>query len=55
MVAGGSAIDTAKGINILRFNEGDILEYAAGKPYQDTQRLICVPTTAGTGSGLSNV
>lgn len=53
-VGGGSAIDTAKGINILRFNEGDILEYAAGKPYQDTHGLICVPTTAGTGSELSN-
>lgn len=27
---GGSTIDTAKGINILRFNEGKIMDYAHG-------------------------
>jgi len=52
-VGGGSSIDTAKGINILRFNEGTILDYAT-KPMQLCSGLITVPTTAGTGSELSN-
>lgn len=52
-VGGGSTIDTAKGINILRFNKGKILDYADGKEYRPTRGLICIPTTAGTGSELS--
>lgn len=52
-VGGGSTIDTAKGINILRFNEGKILDYANGEEYKPTRGLICIPTTAGTGSELS--
>lgn len=52
-VGGGSTIDTAKGINILRFNEGKMLDYAHGEEYKPTRGLICIPTTAGTGSELS--
>lgn len=52
-VGGGSTIDTAKGINILRFNEGKMMDYAHGEEYQPTCGLICIPTTAGTGSELS--
>ncbi|KEJ91544.1 iron-containing alcohol dehydrogenase [Synergistes jonesii] len=54
-VGGGSSIDTAKGINILRFNEGPILRYA--NPENVIGRspgLITIPTTAGTGSEVSN-
>lgn len=54
-VGGGSTIDTAKGVTVLRFNPGRILDYA--KP--DAQMCYCpglisVPTTSGTGSELSN-
>lgn len=53
-LGGGSSIDTAKGINVLRFNDGSILEYAAGKPMKHCSGLIAIPTTSGTGSELSN-
>ena len=54
-IGGGSSIDTAKGINILRFNEGRILDYAdPSVPMKRASGLIVVPTTSGTGSELSN-
>ncbi|MBR3881038.1 MAG: iron-containing alcohol dehydrogenase [Mailhella sp.] len=54
-VGGGSSIDTGKGINILRFNEGKILDYAMpGSIKVPARGLICIPTTSGTGSELSN-
>ena len=40
-VGGGSSIDAAKGINILRFNEGGIIDYA-NKPMQPCSGLIDV-------------
>lgn len=52
-IGGGSSIDTGKGINVLRFNSGSILEYAT-KAMQPCTGLIVIPTTAGTGSELSN-
>lgn len=54
-IGGGSAIDTAKGINVLRVNGGSILEYA--NPEKEMKRcpgLMSVPTTSGTGSELSS-
>jgi alcohol dehydrogenase class IV len=54
-IGGGSAIDTAKGVTILRFNDGQILDY--GKPGAEVKKslgLISIPTTSGTGSELSN-
>lgn len=54
-VGGGSAIDTAKGINILRFNQGKILEYSTpGVDIKKCSGLLSIPTTSGTGSELSN-
>lgn len=54
-IGGGSAIDTAKGINILRVNGGNILEYASPeKEMKKSLGLMSVPTTSGTGSELSN-
>lgn len=54
-VGGGSSIDTAKGVNILRYNEGRILDYADPSVEMKTSRgLIVIPTTSGTGSELSN-
>lgn len=52
-IGGGSCLDAAKGINILRFNDGKILDYTT-KPIQICHNLIVVPTTSGTGSELSN-
>ncbi len=54
-LGGGSSIDTAKGINLLRFNDGDILCYASpDKPMNPAPGLLTIPTTSGTGSELSN-
>jgi len=54
-IGGGSSIDTARGINILRFNDGNILDYAdMSRRMEPSPGLIAVPTTAGTGSELSN-
>lgn len=54
-IGGGSAIDTAKGINILRVNGGSILDYAdPEKEMKKSLGLMSVPTTSGTGSEMSN-
>lgn len=54
-IGGGSVIDAARGINIVRLNGGKIKEYVFDKIV--TSRcygLISIPTTSGTGSELSN-
>lgn len=54
-IGGGSSIDVARGINIVRTNGGDILDYTdPDKPIKRCEGLIAVPTTSGTGSELSN-
>lgn len=54
-VGGGSSIDTAKGINILMSNEGPILRFADPEvKMNEGGGLVSIPTTAGTGSELSN-
>lgn len=54
-VGGGSAIDTAKGINILAYNPGPILAYCdPANPMAPTRNLGVIPTTSGTGSELSD-
>lgn len=55
-LGGGSALDTAKGIAAMAYNEGTLWDYTAsgsgsGKTFQNKPLpLIAVPTTAGTGS-----
>lgn len=51
-IGGGSSIDTAKCINIMRYNEGSILDYETMTP-KDCYGFFSIPTTAGTGSELS--
>ena len=53
-LGGGSAMDTGKAVNILRFNEGPILRFAHGDEMKPAPGLIVVPTTSGTGSELSD-
>ena len=54
-IGGGSAIDSARGINIVRTFGGKISDYALGKEITEVCKgLISVPTTSGTGSELSN-
>jgi alcohol dehydrogenase class IV len=53
-VGGGSPMDTAKGIAILVSNHGMIHDYAGCNLItQPIPPLICAPTTAGTGSDVS--
>ncbi len=53
-IGGGSALDTAKTIALLAKSGGTPTEYADGlRPYADTYPVICVPTTAGTGSEVT--
>src|SRR4051794_1379569 len=60
-VGGGSAIDTAKAVNLLSTNPGDLLDYVnapVGKgrdPEHSLRPLVAVPTTTGTGSESTTV
>ena len=53
-LGGGSAMDTAKAVNILRHNNGPILRFAHGDEMKPAPGLVVVPTTSGTGSELSD-
>lgn len=55
-VGGGSAIDTAKFAAAVAFGDGDAAQYYAGKPFPARRpAVIAVPTTAGTGSEVTQV
>jgi hydroxyacid-oxoacid transhydrogenase len=60
-VGGGSSIDTAKAINLLTTNEGDLADYlnppiGAGRaPARPLRPLVAVPTTTGTGAESTTV
>jgi alcohol dehydrogenase class IV len=60
-VGGGSSIDTAKAVNLLTTNDGDLMDYLnvpVGKganPEKPLKPLVAVPTTAGTGSESTTV
>lgn len=54
-LGGGSNIDCAKGVNILRFNPAPLIQYANfAKPFDAGSGLLIIPTTAGTGSEMSD-
>lgn len=54
-IGGGSVIDAARGINIVRLFGGSIKDYVQDKQVtSNCPGLISVPTTSGTGSELSN-
>ena len=60
-VGGGSSIDTAKAVNLLTTNPGDLMDYVnppvgGGRaPQQPLRPLIAVPTTTGTGSESTTI
>ena len=54
-IGGGSTLDASKGINVMCHNEGKILDYVGYEDRMNPSRgLICIPTTSGTGSEISN-
>jgi alcohol dehydrogenase class IV len=60
-VGGGSAIDTAKAVNLLTTNPGELMDYVnapVGKgiaPVHPLRPLVAVPTTTGTGSESTTI
>lgn len=60
-VGGGSAMDTAKAVNLLTTHPGELLDFVTppiggGKaPWLPVKPLIAVPTTAGTGSESTTI
>ncbi|HZJ07559.1 MAG TPA: hydroxyacid-oxoacid transhydrogenase [Nocardioidaceae bacterium] len=60
-VGGGSAIDTAKAVNLLTTNPGVLMDYInapVGKgaaPVHPLRPLVAVPTTTGTGSESTTI
>nr|WP_275585052.1 iron-containing alcohol dehydrogenase [Peribacillus deserti] len=56
-IGGGSCIDAAKAVAVLATNGGYIGEFIGGKRPVDKKPipLIAIPTTAGTGSEVTNV
>ena len=60
-VGGGSAIDTAKAVNLLTTNEGELMDYVnapvgrARAPKNVLKPLVAVPTTTGTGAESTTI
>jgi alcohol dehydrogenase class IV len=60
-VGGGSSIDTAKAINLLTTNPGELMDYinvpvGQGRaPVNPLKPLVAVPTTTGTGSESTTI
>ncbi len=55
-VGGGSTMDTAKFAAAIALGDSDALEYYQGKPFpRERIMMIAVPTTAGTGSEVTQV
>ncbi len=60
-VGGGSSIDTAKAVNLLLTNPGELLDYINAPvgggvaPIHQLRPLVAVPTTTGTGSESTTV
>lgn len=60
-IGGGSSIDTAKAVNLLTTNDGDLMDYVNAPvgqgraPANPLNPLIAIPTTTGTGSESTTI
>ena len=60
-VGGGSSIDTAKAVNLLTTNGGELMDYVnapvgrARAPLHQLKPLVAVPTTTGTGAESTTI
>ncbi|GAC1327773.1 MAG: hydroxyacid-oxoacid transhydrogenase [Mycobacteriales bacterium] len=60
-VGGGSAIDTAKAVNLMTTNPGELMDYinapvgGGQDPSEPLKPLVAVPTTTGTGSESTTI
>ena len=55
-IGGGSSMDTAKAVNVLLGNPGSIRTYLDRSVPQKPGKLVfAIPTTAGTGSEVTNI
>jgi len=60
-VGGGSSIDTAKAVNLLTTNDGELMDYVnapvgrARVPAHPLKPLVAVPTTTGTGAESTTI
>jgi hydroxyacid-oxoacid transhydrogenase len=60
-VGGGSSIDTAKAVNLLLTNPGELMDYVnapvgkARAPLSPLLPLVAIPTTTGTGSESTTI
>ncbi len=60
-VGGGSSIDTAKAINLMTTNPGELMDYinapvgGGQNPRKPLKPLVAVPTTTGTGSESTTI
>ncbi len=60
-VGGGSTIDTAKAVNLLTTNDGELMDYInapvgrARAPRNQLKPLVAVPTTTGTGAESTTI
>ncbi|MEO6789651.1 MAG: hydroxyacid-oxoacid transhydrogenase [Ornithinibacter sp.] len=60
-VGGGSSIDTAKAVNLLLTNPGELMDYVNApvgggrSPLNPVKPLVAVPTTTGTGSESTSI
>lgn len=60
-VGGGSSIDTAKAVNLLTTNDGELMDYVnapvgkARAPERPLKPLVAVPTTTGTGAESTTI